>query len=102
MKNTNSIISNFLNSIWLVSTVKEWIFRMLLSMLIPPFISLLSMHKHGMTTESVNTLLLSLGMCLFSFICFIIFLYSKFHTGKLLRNKQELFKNKNEVNSLSQ
>lgn len=94
MKNKNQEkFYQFLNSIWLISSVKEWIFRIIFIVgLQLVIISGLSIYENGLTTEVIKSIVFTVGICTLMSVSFIIFLYRKFCLGQLLKNKAQLFK----------
>lgn len=80
--------SEFLNSIWLLSSVKAWIFRMMISFVPVLFSTGLSINKYGLTSNIINSIVITSAVYSILFISFIIFLYVKFIKGQLVKNKK--------------
>lgn len=88
----SSKLSQFLNSIWLMSSVKEWILRIIFFTNLPLIISLcFALNKEGVTQESIKGNLIVTGVSIVISVCFIGFLYRKFSRGQL-SEKTSLFK----------
>lgn len=89
---TKENLSQFLNSIWLVSTIKEWIFRILFFSFLPNIILfVININKIGLE-KSLIPFLVSAGVSLLIAILLLCFLYRKFCKGELDKSKDELFK----------
>ncbi len=86
-------VTQFLNSIWLLSSVKEWLMRILFVSFGTLFILFgLDVHKNGLNSNNITNIIFSLASLSLLTLAFIYFLYVKWRKGKLLKNKSELFK----------
>jgi uncharacterized membrane protein len=85
-------VAQFLNSVWLLSTIKEWIFRILFFSFLPNTILFaINIQKIGFE-KSLIPFLVSVGVFLLISVLLLGFLYRKFCKGELAKNKDELFK----------